>query len=122
MSGKLSITAFAGAKEGSSTQGFTVPIFVSATNDLGIAATGYKAGHFQVDLLSPSLDHEDRRLFQLEMTSVKDLGNGYYKVVCKNSVGTGFLSGPIVLSLTIKKPAAKGSEAGNGQTLVSFSL
>jgi hypothetical protein len=119
MSERLNIKALAGSKEGSSTKGFTVPLFVSVTNDLGQPATGYKAGHFEVKLLQPNLDREERRLFQLEMSTVSDLGSGCYKVVCKNAVGTGFVTGPLVLFLTIKKPAAKGSEPTAAQTLVS---
>lgn len=73
-------------------------------------------------LLHPTLDAEDRRLFQLEMSGVKELGNGLYKIVCKNAVGTGFLSGHIILLLSMKKDAAKGVKAGTGQTLVSVSV
>ena len=122
MSEKLNIAVLAGAKEGTSAKGFTVPLFVIATNDQGQRATGYQKGNFDVELLAPTLDHEESRLFQLELSSVKELGNGLYKVVCKNSLGTGFLSGRIVLLLNIKRDAAKGVESGTGQALFALSL
>lgn len=50
MAGKVSITAFAGFKQ----KGDVVPIYVSATNDLGIGIAGFTKEHFVLELLDPN--------------------------------------------------------------------
>ena len=112
---KLKITAVAGVKEGNDQKGFNVPIFVSATNEEGQGVTGFKTGQFALELLSPSLDREERKLFEFRYAEAKELGNGYYKLICKNANGTGFLNGQVVLSLAIKKNAIEYA-----RTFVSF--
>ena len=118
MAGKLSIAAVAGPKEGLD----VVPIYVSATNDLGIGMTGFTKGHFKLGLLSPILDAEGQQFFKLTVSKVEDLGHGLYRVSCGNSVpNMGFLNGPIILSLRIMKLTG-GFGSDSGQTLVSFQV
>ena len=118
MAGKVSITAFAGSKQ----KGDVVPIYVSATNDLGIGIAGFTKENFELELLDPVLDSNAQKFFKLGVTKVQDLGKGFYRITCSNSItNSGFLSGPIVLSLRIKKFTG-GFGSDSGQTLVSFVL
>lgn len=119
MAGKISMTASAGPKEG--LQG-PVSIYVSATNDLGIGMNGFAKTHFELELLHPVLDDEEQRRFKPKLSKLDNLGSGLYRVLFGNAVKNGvFLSGPIILSLRIRKlTGGLGSDAG--QTLVSFEL
>ena len=114
MAGKLNITACAGVEEEPH-----FSIYVSVTDDLGAVITGLAKSHFKLDLLHPSPDSQQQKLFSLTLHSVKDLDNGNYKVLFGNSSGKGFIPGRIILSLRIKK-GGFGSPAG--QTLVAFEL
>lgn len=119
MAGRITMTAFAGPKEGFHGP---VPIYVSATNDQGKGMTGFTKDLWELGLLDPVLSSQEEKWFKPQLNGVSDLGNGFYRVRFGNSVKKGvFLSGPVILSLRMRRHVI-GVGSDVGQTLVSFTL